>query len=374
MRAARVVLEDGWWRDDAGPLMLRVRDGARTSAATWSRGRYRCNGEMVDGGSYDALAWRLFAPLAQNVSTFRGMAISVLGGLKQEIPAIAAAGLGTALLAMLVPIATGWIFDEIVPVGAGGLLIAAGIALFVAAVLGAILASARTIAIARVMGRGQTAMAAAISDRALRLPARFFKTVSVGDFNQRLEALDSIRRLVTNVLLNAGLTLVFALVYLVLLFSYDTRMALAELLLTLVYAAAIVVSRWAQIGPLREAAERDGKLAGLTFEILEGVPKLRAAAAEDRALARWNRGYELERAAAARGQRAANHFSAFADSWGIVTLMGLFATAVLLAQAEVSPGRFIAFLATFALFQGSFIAFCEAVMAIQTAAPLADRA
>jgi NHLM bacteriocin system ABC transporter ATP-binding protein len=374
MRAARVVLADGWWRDDGGPLLLRTRDGGEVSAALWSRGRYRCHGVAVDGGAYDASAWRLFAPLAQDVSSFRGMAGSVIGGLRQELPLIAIAGLGTALLGVLVPIATGWIFDDIVPAGAGGLLIAAGIALLVAALVGAVIASARTMAVVRVSGRGQSAMAAAVADRVLRLPVRFFKTVSAGDFNQRLEALDGIRQLVTIVLLNAGLTLAFALVYLLLLLSYDARMTLAGLTLTLVYAGAVIVSRRAQIGPLREAAERDGKLAGLTFELLEGVPKLRAAAAEDRALARWNRAYALERAAAARGQRVANHFDAFADSWGIVTMMGLFATAALLVQAEVSPGQFIAFLAAFALFQGSFTAFCEAVMAIQTAKPLADRA
>lgn len=374
MRAARVVLEDGWWTDDGGPLLLRDRDGAALTAAIWQRGRYRCAGLEVGPGDYDAMAWRFYAPLGQDVSSFRGMARSVIGGLRQDLPAIAAAGLGTALLAMLVPLATGWVFDEIVPAGAGGLLVAVGIALFVAALLGAVLAAARAMAVSRVSGRGQTAMAAAVADRVLRLPARFFKTVSAGDFNQRLEALDRIRQLVTNILLNAGLTLIFAIVYLILLFTYDARLALAGLALTLVYAAAVVVSRFAQTEPLREAAERDGKLAGLTFEILEGVPKLRAAAAEGRALARWNSAYALERAAAARGQRVANHFDAFADGWGIVTMMGLFATAVLLAEATVSPGQFIAFLAAFGLFQASFTAFCEAVMAIQIARPLAERA
>lgn len=374
MRAARVVLADGWWRDDAGPLLLRGPGGAEVTAALWSRGRYRCQGVVIDGGKYDASAWRLFAPLAQDVSSFRGMAGSIIGGLRQELPLIALAGLGTALLGVLVPLATGWIFDDIVPSGAGGLLIAAGIALLVAALVGAVIASARTMAVARVTGRGQTAMAAAVADRVLRLPARFFKTVSAGDFNQRLEALDGVRQLVTSVLLNAGLTLAFALIYLVLLLSYDVALTLAGLTLTLVYAGGVIVSRQAQTGPLREAAERDGKLAGLTFELLEGVSKLRAAAAENRALARWTHAYALERAAAARGQRAANHFDAFADSWGIVTMMGLFATATLLVRAEVPPGQFIAFLAAFALFQGSFTTFCEAVMAIQTAKPLADRA
>lgn len=374
LRAGLVMLEDRWWTDDCGPLLLRDHDGTALTAAIWRRGRYRRNGIAIDPARYSAQAWRLYAPLAQDISSFRGMARSVIAGLRHDLPAIAAAGLGTAALGMLVPIISGWLFDDIVPAGAAGLLVAAGLALFIAAISSALLATARTMAVARVAGRGQTAMAAAIADHVLRLPARFFRSISAGDFNQRLEALDGIRQLVTGVLLNAGLTLVFATVYLILLFSYDVWMALAGLGLTLVNAAAVVISRWMQAAPLRESAEREGRLAGLTFEILEGVAKLRAAAAEARALSRWNSAYGLERAATARGQRIGNHFAAFTDGWGIVTMMGLFAAALMLGQDPVSPGRFIAFLSAFGLFQSSFTAFCGAVMAIQTARPLAERA
>jgi ABC-type bacteriocin/lantibiotic exporter with double-glycine peptidase domain len=107
---------------------------------------------------------------------------------------------------------------------------------------------------------------------------------------------------------------------------------------------------------------------------LAGLPKLRSAAAEPRALARWSRAYERERDATAAGQRIGNHFEAFADSWRIVTLIGLFATLTLLSERSIPPGRFIAFLAAFAIFQSSFTAFCEALMAIYTARPLAERA
>jgi NHLM bacteriocin system ABC transporter ATP-binding protein len=374
LRAARVILEDGWWRDDTGPLLLRQPESGQTLAAVWSGRAYRSDGEPVDPALCDALAWRFFPPLARDVSRFRGMAASVIQGLRREIALIASAALGSAVLGLLVPVATGWIFDDIVPAGASGLLIAAGLALFVAACTTAIMSAVRGFAVARVAGRGQTNMAAGVADRVLRLPARFFKSVSAGDFNQRLEALESIRQLTMGVILEAGLTLVFAIAYLALLFGYDARMALAGLALTLVYAGAVILSRIVQTGPLREAAERDGKLAGLTYEILDGLPKLRSAAAEPRALARWNLAYGREREAAARGQRVGNHFTAFAASWETVTLIGLFATAALLATGEVPPGRFIAFLAAFAIFQASFTQFCEAIMAIQTARPLAERA
>lgn len=374
IRAARIILEDGWWRDDIGPLLLREAEGQQPFAAIWSKGAYRSDGNPVVPARCDALAWRLFPPLSGDISRFRGMARSVIQGLRSELGLIAGAALGSALLGLLVPVATGWLFDDIVPSGEGGLLIAAGLALLVAACTTAILATVRSFAVARVAGRGQTNMAAGVADRVLRLPARFFKSVSAGDFNQRLEALDSIRQLTMSVILEAGLTLLFALAYLFLLFVYDARMALAGFALTFVYAAAVIISRVAQTAPLREAAERDGKLAGLTYEILDGVPKLRAAAAEPRALARWNSAYTREREAAARGRRVGNHFNAFADSWETVTLIGLFATAALLATSDIAPGRFIAFLAAFAIFQASFTQFCESVMAIQTARPLAERA
>jgi NHLM bacteriocin system ABC transporter ATP-binding protein len=375
LRAAQVRLDPSWARDDlGGPLILRGDDGTVT-ALQWARRAWRDpRGLEVDPATFGSLGFRIFPPLADDISRFSGMARSVLRGLRSEVWLIAAAGVGAAVCGLVAPLATGWVFDDVVPSGAGGLLIAAGLALLLAGLLVAVFSVARALAEARVAGRGQAEMAAGVADHVLRLPARFFKSMSAADLNQRLTSLERIRALITTALLSAGVTLVFAAAYLILLFVYDARMALAGLTLTLVYVAAVGISRMAQIGPLREAAERDGRLASLTFEILEGLPKLRSAAAEPRIFARWRRGYAAERAATARGERVAAHFAAFAESWQVVTLMGLFAVAVLLAAHDVRPGVFIAFLVAFAVFQGSFTAFCDSVMAVQAVRPLAERA
>ncbi|MBL8650100.1 MAG: ATP-binding cassette domain-containing protein [Sphingopyxis sp.] len=374
LRAGRTILAPGWWKDDAGPMLVQRGEGD-VSAALWQRGAYRdADGIPLDAGEVQPLCWRVYAPLAGDLSAFRPMAASVAVGIRREWPLIAGAGLGAALLGLMVPLATAWIFDEIVPGGADGLLIGVGVALVVAALVGAAFTVVRTLAIARVTGRGQVAMAAGVTDRVLRLPARFFKTLSPGDFNQRIEALEGIRGLIAAILLSAGLTAFFSLFYLVLLFLYEPRMALAGLSVTLVYIGAVAASRVAQAAPLREAAGRDGKLAGLTFEILEGLPKLRSAAAEDRMLARWTQAYALERAADARGQRIGIHFGAFSDAWGIIGLIALFATAALLVSGDVPPGQFIGFLAAFAIFQGSLVSLCDSLLAIYTARPLAERA
>ena len=302
------------------------------------------------------------------------MARSVSRDFGQELPLIIAAALGAALLGLLIPLATGWIFDDIVPSGASGLLVGIGIALFVAALVNVAFAMVRTLALSRIAGRGQLAMAAGVTDHVLRLPARFFKTLSAGDFNQRLGALDQIRALVMSIILNAGITALFAIVYLVLLFVWAPGLAWVALAVSLITAVAVVISRFAQAGPLREAAERDGKLAGLTYETLEGVPKLRAAAAEERALARWSKAYAGQWTAETRGQYIGIHFEAFTDAWEVISLLLLFAAAAVLVAAEMPPGQFIAFLAAFAIYQSSFAAFCDSLMAIYAARPLADRA
>jgi ATP-binding cassette subfamily C protein len=373
-RAGQVILQPGWHRDDmGGPLLLRGREGGIT-LARWRKRAWRDPwGHRIDPADTDSLAFRLYPPLMLDLSRFANMGRSVLAGLRTESGPILATALGAALLGLLVPIATAWIFDDIVPAGAGGLLVSVGLALGIAAFVSTALGTARMIAVTRVAGRGQVNMAAGVADHVLRLPARFFKTIPAGDFNERLASLEGIRALVTDILLTAGLTLGFATLYLVLLFVYEPRVAAAGLVLTLVYVAAIAISRALRLRPLREAAERGGKLAGLTFEILDSLPKLRSAAAEPRALARWSRAYAAERTATAAGERIGNHFTAFSDAWQIVTLMGLFAVAAMLAAGDVAPGAFIAFLAAFAIFQGSFTAFCDSLLAIYTARPLADR-
>lgn len=375
LRASRITLTADWMADDRGPLLVRDREGGRVRFVHWrARGYTTADGAGLDSALCDTVAWRLFAPLPDRISSLTGMMKSVLRGLSREWKPIAGAALLSALLGLAGPWLTAWLFDDIVPAGERGLLLAAGLALVAVALCAVPLAAVRALAISRVRGRGMVAMMASVSDHVLRLPARFFRTLSAGDFVQRLAGIEAVRTQVTDVLLSAGLTTLFALVYLIQLFLFDVRLALAGLALTLGYMAGTVIFRGLQTAPTRLAAERDGTLASLTYELLEGIAKLRTAHAEARMLARWETAYASEREAAATAARIETHFQAFEDGWSILSLATLFATAALLAQASLSPGQFIAFLAAFGLFQMAFIQLSEALMTLWSLQPIAERA
>jgi hypothetical protein len=314
VRLRDVTLAPDWPRRDAGPLLLRAGGGEHIVAAAWRRGRYlAADGtpiDAVESQRFDRRAWVLHLPFAAPVSGVLGLARFTLRDLIAEPWPRLGAALGLAALGLATPIATALIIDEYLPSGEAGLLAATGAALVAVALFTALLQAVQGLAMARVDGRGALRLAAALGDHVLRLPAAFFRTLPAGDFNQRLQSVEAMRRLLAGILFSVALTGLFAVAYFALLFSYDLVLALIGLGLTFLYVGAVLASRLLQMEPLRRSAALDGRLAGLTYEMLEGIAKLRTAAAEGRALTRWSDLYARERITGAQGELIGNHFAA----------------------------------------------------------------
>ena len=368
LRASRIVLMPGWERDDRGPLLLRTRSGTGYTFARWSR-----KGYGLDPTHYDTLAFRLHAALTGNDPGLGGMARSVVRSFGAELPIMMLAGGSAALLGLVVPQTAAWLFDQVVPAGEGSLIASAGVAMVLAATLVAVMGAVRMLAFSRARGRDSISHTASVYDHVLRLPAGFFRHYSAGDLAQRLGSIEAVRTVMAQVLFTATTTAIFVVVYLVQLLAIDPAMAGAAMVLTIVQLAAVAISRALQAAPLALAAERDGRLAGLTYELLEGIAKLRSAAAEPRMFDRWHKAYASERRASAQVNRIEAHYTAFSGAWDILALTATFAVAGLAVGAGLSPGRFIAFIAAFLVFQGTFTQLCDAVLSLWAVQPLAQR-
>ena len=378
-RARKITLEPGWHRRDHGALLIRKQsEGSPLEALIWDGRCYSSDVARVteaDAAAYRHAAHAISAALPLKIKGIWSLAYHVMrSGNSRDAGLAAAAAAGVALIGILTPLATSWLLSDIVPSGAAGLLIAVGIALACGALVSSTLGIARTVATTRIEGRGATVLAAALTDRILRLPTRFFKEFSAGDLNQRLQNVDQMRQLAVSIVMSAGLTAILSIVYLGVLFYYDTNLALIGLALVAVYIVAVIIARVLQMEAIREAASLDGEIAGLTYETLEGVGKLRASAAEERAMERWLDVYRRERAAGVRAGRVGVNFGAFADTYQTVTLMALFAGAGALSALDASAGVFIGFLAAFGSFQGAFVGLSQALLQIYSAQPLVERA
>lgn len=379
LRLRRVVLPADWRARDQGPLIFdRSETDGGPVCAVFRAGGYRLvdnasGGETPVGHEIGEVAYVAYPPLPRATRSLMSLARFLLPTIRGELVVVACLGAAIALVGAALPLAAAFIIDELVPSGERGMLVQVGCGLALAAFLTFVLAAVREFALLRLDGRAAVALDAAVWDRVLTLPARFFSGYASGDLRHRIGGVARMRNVIAEVALSAVFTAVFSLFYLGLLFYFDISLALIGVAIVLLLALVTFLVGLRQIAYNRRRIEAASWLSGFVFQALQGIVKLRVAGAEDRAFARWADRFADERIAIRRARRIGEHFAAFADAYGAVALAILFVAAYRLSSAELSPGAFIAFLAAFGSLQGAFQGLSQATLQVAAAAPEWER-
>jgi NHLM bacteriocin system ABC transporter ATP-binding protein len=187
------------------------------------------------------------------------------------------------------PVATAYLIDRVIPNHDLGLLIQLGVVLVVLGATAFSLTYVGTLAYSRAESRIGRTLQSGLIDRVLRLPMGFFQDYSTGDLATRLLAMTQVQMLISTASVNAILSGVFGVFSLLLMFAYDTRLALWAGLLTLVYVALSLLLAMLRLRRERPLAQITGRVNNRILQLILGVAKIRLAAAEDRAFARWAR-------------------------------------------------------------------------------------
>jgi NHLM bacteriocin system ABC transporter ATP-binding protein len=387
VRKRRVALRGSWWREDCGPLVaFSAETGEVLALLPVPGGGYRAvfpvSGQMR---RVDADLAATLRPHAQ--ALFQGFPPRPLGvvdllrlgtrGLRREGGLVMLMAILIAVLGMLAPLALGHLFDRVIPAADRGQL-----AQLLAALAGAAIATLgfslfRAELTLRFQGRMEMAVQAAVWDRVLKLPARFFRDYSAGDLGQRINAINQIHQELSGATLGGLLTGVFAFMNLALLFSLAPRLALTALALV---AVAVLVN--GGLGVLiirreRQRQEAQGKLSGLVLELLTGIAKLRVAAAESRGFARWANlfahGWSVELEARRLGNLAQIATTAFSVIAAAV-IFDAAAPAFPAGESVLTTGRFVAFIGVFTSFFLQFISLTDLLLSLLHVLPQLERA
>ena len=315
LRRRDLVLELGWWLDDIGPVLLP--DGPGGPAALFRRGR-RLLLATADGrrrrlGRADAARLGGRAIMLYESLPARPVGSAFLLRRAWELgrgEIIGAVGLSAVagVLALLSPILTGYIAEDLIPSrDVPGLFQAATILLVIAA-LQFLLRLGTQRALLRLDGVNGTRLQAAIMDRVLRMPAGFFRNASAGETAMRITSLKASVDSFTGGIMGALFGISVLLSSLLVMFWSSPGLLPAALAAIAVLAGISVVLGHGRHHHEKEAVRLRGRISGWMLEVVGGVAKLRLAAAENRAYARWADLYvALSHAvnAAKRGERAA---------------------------------------------------------------------
>jgi len=295
LRKREVRLEAGWWRSEVTPLLLPHGPDGSAAAALRRGGRLVLVGadgvprrlSRQEASRLAGPAYVLYEPLPDRPLAFAFLLARSWRISRREVVAAVALSVAAGLLSLLLPLASGYVVDDVVPRRDQPALAEVAAILGAVALLQFVLRLAAQRAMLRLEGIAGTRMQAAIMDRVLRLPAGFFRAYSAGELSVRALALkrcvDAFMGGVMGLLMGgSGFATSLAV------------MAWASPDLTLVGLAAVAVlaTASAALGLRQHRHEKAlaalrGRIAGRVLEMMNGIVKLRMAAAENRAYLRW---------------------------------------------------------------------------------------
>jgi NHLM bacteriocin system ABC transporter ATP-binding protein len=380
----RVLLRDGWWETDSGPLIAHLAEGHLPVALLpHGRGGYR----LLDGDREIAVtaetaaalepeAATLYRPVPKEIETLPGLARLIVAGGKHDLLTVVAMGLLASLLAAILPVGTGFLFEWVVPHAELQQMAAVIGGLVIAAIAGACFELVKAIALVRLEARMEATLQPLVMQRLLSLPVAFFRNFGTGDLTDRVLAIQRIRHLIAGTTIVSLLAGAFASVSFAVILVYSPALALLSVGLVAVAAAITVTLSLVQLRSEREAVRLGGREDGLVLQFIQGIGKLRVAAGEPRMFGLWAGVFTQRRSALVRSQRFANLRATFLGAYPILASLLLFkvaADALEGGRTALSLGAFLAVNAAFGQLLAAMTAGSTALAGTLGAVPLFER-
>ncbi len=380
----QVMLPDGWWRKDLGPLLgFSAKDHTPQALIPVSATRYETvepgtqERSRVTAGTAAAIgpkAYTFYRPFPDTPLNGWDLVRFGLKGCGKDLKYVLVLASAIGLLGLIVPLTTAQIFNHIIPNADraqiwGILAIITGFA-----VTTILFETCRNISLLRVENRLYYALDAALWDRLIRLSTPFFRQYETGDLTTRAMGMSMIRQLISGPVITVMISSFFSGFNLFLIFYYHQRLAWVGT--GLIAAAGAVISclcLW-QLRYVRTRSVIEGKISSLVMQFLSAVTKLRVSGAEDNAFAIWARHFSRQKKLAFKAEVIQNITATFINNFLLLALMVLFSWMVFKEGATgLETGDYIAFNAAFAGLNAAMVQMIMALTGVVAAIPYYER-
>ena len=385
-RVRQVLLRGRWYEEDNGPLLAFLGEDSAPVALVPSSSQSYVLVNPAAGGEEtitDKLAAKLqpyaymfYRPLPEgDLSPGRIIRFALASASRQDLIMLVLMAAAGGLLSMAAPLATGMLFDTVIPSAdrtQHGILIAL---LVTGALAGLAFQITRSAALVRTEAKINTAVQAAVWDRLLNLPVTFFRQFTAGDLANRANGINMIRQLLSGAAMSSAFAGITAAFNLALLFYYSIKLALVACGLVLIFCIVFALFATLEIRYKQQLIQMEGKITGAVLQIIGGISKFRVAAAENRAYYLWAREFGIQRGAAFQSRKIAAYQTIVNAAWPTVISLVVFYTVMKLAEGEtpLKMADFLAFNSALAAFTSGAISLTVAFMSITDIFPLYER-
>ena len=245
-------------------------------------------------------------------------------------------------LALAVPLFTAIVVNRIVPAGDQHLLIILAVTMAAMAGYYFLISLVRAHLLLYLRTHVDRQLTTEFISHLARLPYAFFLRRSAGDLMMRLQSNSTVREILTTGSLSALLDGGMATAYLVLLLVISPPLGLLVLGLGAAQVAATILARRSNQRLTAESLEAQARSESYAYQLLAGIEDLKAAGAEDRAVAHWSGLFAREISVALDRGRLNALVGSVADTLQLVSPLALLgAGAVLVLQGQLSLGTML---------------------------------
>jgi NHLM bacteriocin system ABC transporter ATP-binding protein len=385
-RTRTVKLKGKWWMDDHGPLLGTLSGpGSPVAILPDQKGRYHIHDPsshsqvLVDAAVSETLESRAFVfcrPFPDGRLTPLSLFLFALAGHRKDIRLIIFLGLGSGLLATFVPVATGVLYDSVIPSSNSTLLFQMVAGLAAGSFVSAIFQLVQGLAQLRFLGGMEATLEIAVWDRLLNLPAVFFRRFSAGDLANRSSSVYQIQQYISGAVLASLLSGVFGSFNIALLFYYSPILGILGLAILFFSAVFLAVLLVMQLKCQTPQFELYGKIAGLNLQILTSISKLRANASELRAFKKWSIMYSRLKELNVKYRKLGMATSIFQTSLPLVISLATFGALAQMWNPDspsMQTGQFLAFTAAMTAVIASVMSALSNLTRVLSVVPLYER-
>ena len=389
-RTRQVVLRNNWWKRDNGPLLGHLEDsGQPVALLPVSPNHYELVNPAVgsrllmdaqSAATISPFAYSFYRPFpSRPLSVFDLVKFGLVGNRKDLISAMMTGILG-GILALMLPIITGVIFDTAIPEGDRFQLLHFLAALMIASLSITVFQITRNITVIGIQSRMNSLTQAAVIDRLLNMPISFFHKFTAGDLTLRSIGINTIRQELSGIVFTSIANTIFSFFYLALLFFYNVVLATIAVGLALIgLLFTLVIAVW-DIRYEREITDCSGKLSGIVLQFITSIAKLRVAAVEVHAFGTWTVNFVRKKRASLHAGILKNYQAVFNSMFPLICTMAIFSATAFLIEKSVaagevplSTGQFITFIVAFSVFLSSMLDTGLKLISVLNIIPLYER-
>ena len=363
LRIRKIILRDTWWKEENGPLLAFTKKDKtpvallqKTSSSYTIKDLSTGDESIVDhqlAESLEPIGYMFFSGFDGTMSSVKKVLSFALKSVEKDAKLLIAAALAGSLISLLVPVLSGVMYDEVVPTADRSLHFEVFTILIMIALVKAGLQLVEGVLQLRVESKSSINLQAGMMDHMLRLPVVFYKRYTAGDLTNRVLSINAIRQIVSSTLMTAVLSGAFSSVNLILLFYYDSKLALVGVGLGLIAAAFIITIGWFKLKYDRQVSKYQGEIQGFLFEFLSGITKIRITGGERRVFALWADKFSTLKKLGFNSGSYQNFVEIFTASYPLVTTIFFFSFLYYTqlhangVTGMLSVGIFMAFIVSF---------------------------